>query len=229
MVCIFKNRSRLLIRSVHARVKPRANGRNIVDQQLPTLLDVTCRVRLHTLLHVVVCFWELLRKVWNRSNVQLRATDRNNSQYCWANNVESCCVRLHLALLIYDLVKTRLLVLASRLRRTLLPPSLDRKRRSSKRKWERSNSSDYDSFDPMTPARLPLASAINVSFQCLRLVVHWLNQQNRISVFSFTFFLGCTVVIYSQTPLYGHPLNMDSSLLRTVCFVPGIRKPLHFL
>ena len=156
MVCIFKNRSRLLIRSVHARVKPRANGRNIVDQQLPTLLDVTCRVRLHTLLHVVVCFWELLCKVWNRSNVQLRATDRNNSQYCLANNVESCCVRLHLALLIYDLVKTRLLVLASRLRRTLLPPSLDRKRRSSKRKWERSNSSDYDSFDPMTPARLPL-------------------------------------------------------------------------
>ena len=52
--------------------------------------------------------------------------------------------------------KTRLLVLASRLRRTLLPPSLDRKRRSSKRKWERSNSSHYDSFDPMTPARLPL-------------------------------------------------------------------------
>ena len=47
-------------------------------------------------------------------------------------------------------------MLASRLRRTLLPPSLDRKRRSSKRKWERSNSSDYDSFDPMTPARLPL-------------------------------------------------------------------------
>ena len=28
--------------------KPRANGRNIVGQQLPTLLDVTCCVRLHT-------------------------------------------------------------------------------------------------------------------------------------------------------------------------------------
>ena len=44
----------------------RANGRNIVGQQLPTLLDVTCFVRLHTLLHVVArslaqqC-WELLR------------------------------------------------------------------------------------------------------------------------------------------------------------------------
>ena len=37
------------------RVKPRANGRNIVDQQLPTLLDITCCVRLHTLLHVVGC------------------------------------------------------------------------------------------------------------------------------------------------------------------------------
>ena len=34
---------------------PRANGRNIVGQQLPTLLDVTCCVRLHTLLHVVAC------------------------------------------------------------------------------------------------------------------------------------------------------------------------------
>ena len=31
----------------------RANGRNIVGQKPPTLLDVTCCVRLHTLLHVV--------------------------------------------------------------------------------------------------------------------------------------------------------------------------------
>ena len=31
----------------------RANGRNIVGQQLPTLLDLTCCVRLHSLLHVV--------------------------------------------------------------------------------------------------------------------------------------------------------------------------------
>ena len=30
-----------------------ANGRNIVGQQLPTLLDVTCCVCLHTLLHFV--------------------------------------------------------------------------------------------------------------------------------------------------------------------------------
>ena len=44
-------------------VRLRANGRNIVDQQLPTLLDVTCCVRLHTLLHVVGCCCVLLRKV----------------------------------------------------------------------------------------------------------------------------------------------------------------------
>ena len=44
-------------------VKPRANGRNIVGQQLPTLLDVTCCVRLYTLLHVVGCCCVLLRKV----------------------------------------------------------------------------------------------------------------------------------------------------------------------
>ena len=42
--------------------KPHANGRNFVGQQLPTLLDVTRCVRLHTLLHVVACCWELLRK-----------------------------------------------------------------------------------------------------------------------------------------------------------------------
>ena len=34
-------------------IKPRANRRKIVGQQLPTLLDVTCCDRLHTLLHVV--------------------------------------------------------------------------------------------------------------------------------------------------------------------------------
>ena len=35
---------------------------------------------------------------------------------------------------------------------------------------------------------------------------------------------------YGQTPLYGHPLNTDTSLSWAVCFVPaGERKPLHFL
>ena len=37
---------------------------------------------------------------------------------------------------------------------------------------------------------------------------------------------------YGQTPLYGPPpppLKTDTSLLRTVCFAPGERKPLHLL
>ena len=40
----------------------KAKEHNFVGQQLPTLLDVTC-VRFRTLLHVVVCFWELVSKV----------------------------------------------------------------------------------------------------------------------------------------------------------------------
>ena len=32
---------------------------------------------------------------------------------------------------------------------------------------------------------------------------------------------------YNQTPPYGHPLNWDTSFLRTVCFVPEKRKPLN--
>ena len=36
-------------------------------------------------------------------------------------------------------------------------------------------------------------------------------------------------VEYSQTALYGNSLDTDTSSLRTVCFLPGERKPLHFL
>ena len=47
-------------------LKSRANEGNIVDQQLPTLLDVICCIRLHNLLHVVACrfqhCWELLHR-----------------------------------------------------------------------------------------------------------------------------------------------------------------------
>ena len=43
--------------------KLRANWHNIVSQQLSTLLDVTCWVRLHTLLHFVGCCCVLLCKV----------------------------------------------------------------------------------------------------------------------------------------------------------------------
>ena len=41
-----------------ANVKPRANGRDIVGQKLPKLLDVICCVHLHILLHVATCCWE---------------------------------------------------------------------------------------------------------------------------------------------------------------------------
>ena len=51
---------------------------------------VTCCVSLHTLLHVVACSWELLLKVWNRSNVWA-----NNPQHFFCPNIGSCCIRLH--------------------------------------------------------------------------------------------------------------------------------------
>ena len=57
--------------------KPRANGSNIVHQQLPTLLDVTCYVRLYTLLHVVAYCWELLLKV--KKPVRLLATSETDA------------------------------------------------------------------------------------------------------------------------------------------------------
>ena len=61
----------------------RANGPNVVCQQLPTLLDVTCCVGLYTLLHVVACCWKVLRKVWNRSNFKLRTNGRSIVGSCW--------------------------------------------------------------------------------------------------------------------------------------------------
>ena len=42
-------------------VKPRVNGRNIVGQQIPTLLDVASCVRFHTLLHVGESCYVLMR------------------------------------------------------------------------------------------------------------------------------------------------------------------------
>ena len=53
--CLTKQRSKLLSIWDRSFLGLRANGRKIVDQQLPTLLDVTCCVRLHTPLHVVAC------------------------------------------------------------------------------------------------------------------------------------------------------------------------------
>ena len=63
-------------------VKPRANGRNIVGQQLPTLLDVTCCVRLYTLLHVVACCCTNFETGQTCSYVQTDATTPNNVGSC---------------------------------------------------------------------------------------------------------------------------------------------------
>ena len=74
-------------------IKPHANRRNNVGQQLSTLLDVTCYVRLHTLLRVVTRCWELLRKVWNRSNVSA-----NNSQHFFNSVIveaQQCWIPVH--------------------------------------------------------------------------------------------------------------------------------------
>ena len=85
-----------------------------------TLLDVTCCVYLHTLLHVVARSLKpvkLLSPVQtdgtlfaNNSNIVgfymlrpfahpiARASGCYNFQNCWANNVGNYCVRLHVAL-----------------------------------------------------------------------------------------------------------------------------------
>ena len=67
--------------------KPRANGRNIVGQQLPTLLDVTCCVRLHTLLHVVGCCcakFETDQTFQSTTSNSLLLPDRRDvAQQCW--------------------------------------------------------------------------------------------------------------------------------------------------
>jgi len=59
-------------------LKPRANGCNIVGQQLPTLLDVTCCVRLHSLLHV--CCVLLGVVVQSLTPVKLLATCKRTQQ-----------------------------------------------------------------------------------------------------------------------------------------------------
>ena len=65
-------------KKVNRNIKPRANG--------ATMLDVTCFVCLHTLLHVVACCYVLLGIV-AQSLEPLKL----------ANNVGGCCFRLHVA------------------------------------------------------------------------------------------------------------------------------------
>ena len=68
-------------------LKPRANGRNIVGQQLPTLLDVTCCVRLHTPLHVVACCCAKFETGQQLPTFLLFRDRRSVAQQCW--------IRLH--------------------------------------------------------------------------------------------------------------------------------------
>ena len=73
---------------INRYLKPRANGRSIVGQQLPTLLDVTCCVRLHTPLHVLNVVAQSLKHVKLFSHQQLPTfllfRDRRSiAQQCW--------------------------------------------------------------------------------------------------------------------------------------------------
>ena len=69
--------------------KPRANGRNIAGQQLPTLLDVTCCVRLHTLLNVLVQSLKLVKLFIQQLPTFLLFCDRRSVaqlfQHCWGH------------------------------------------------------------------------------------------------------------------------------------------------
>ena len=79
-------------------IKAHANGRNIVGQQVPTLLGPTCCVRLHSMLALVASCWHLLDVVgWCLKLVKHLAQQvptfllfcghRSEAQHCW--------VRLH--------------------------------------------------------------------------------------------------------------------------------------
>ena len=69
-------------------LKPCANGRKVVGQQLPTLLDVTCCVRLHTLLHVVAQSLKPVKLFSQQLPTFLLFRDRQSeAQQCW--------IRLH--------------------------------------------------------------------------------------------------------------------------------------
>ena len=69
-----------------------ANGRNIVGQQLPTLLDVTCCVCLHTLLHFVgycyiVCWGFPLSLKTNTFKFQLDLEHTDTFQRVFMNSL----------------------------------------------------------------------------------------------------------------------------------------------
>ena len=69
-------------------IRLRANRRNIGVQQLPALLDVTCCVRLHTLLHVVAQSLKPVKLFSQQFPTFLLFRDRRSvAQQCW--------IRLH--------------------------------------------------------------------------------------------------------------------------------------
>ena len=67
-----------------AKVKPRAKASDIVGQKLPKLLDVTCCVRLHILLHVATCCWELNCCAKSETSETFGPTTLNSSFVSWS-------------------------------------------------------------------------------------------------------------------------------------------------
>ena len=73
-------------------LKPQGNACNIVGQQLPTLLDFTVCICLHTLLQVVVCCWTKFE-----TGQTFKPTTPQHSYFfcdCWSI-VQQCWIRLH--------------------------------------------------------------------------------------------------------------------------------------
>ena len=64
-------------------LKPFANRHNIVGQKFPTLLNVTCCVCLHTLLHVVRSCCGKIETGQTYSYMQMKKTTHNNVGSCW--------------------------------------------------------------------------------------------------------------------------------------------------
>ena len=71
-------------RIAYSNLRLRANGRNIVDQQLPTLLDVTCCVRLYALLDVAAQSLKPVKLFSQQLLIFLLFHDRRSvAQQCW--------------------------------------------------------------------------------------------------------------------------------------------------
>ena len=68
----------------HSNLRLRSSGRHIVDQQLPTLLDVTCCVRLYALLDVVAQSLKPVKLFSQQLLIFLLFPDRRSvAQQCW--------------------------------------------------------------------------------------------------------------------------------------------------